>query len=299
MRRKIKRPYILLLSLPIINGSIGITLLHIIIKYNINLDVSVAILLLGLSFIIVSSTVTYSFSVKLLDAESKYKLIEKQLNCQLEHYKKLEEKRAQFFEAVHDFKNHLYCMHYLHKHNNRDELTDYIEKLLEVSSTGNILDTGNPVIDALISEKISLAKRKDIEIEWELSLPADIKIDYIDFCAILGNSLDNAIEACERITGKKKKKAITLSMDYKNPYVVIAIANTYDRKESKKRKKLASSGFKTQLHGFGLKSIKRAVKKYSGNVMVRKEKGLYHLTIVMAVSQRDTEPSPVSHDTLH
>ena len=87
MRRKIKRPYILLLSLPIINGSIGITLLHIIIKYNINLDVSVAILLLGLSFIIVSSTVTYSFFVKLLDAESKYKLIEKQLNCQLEHYK--------------------------------------------------------------------------------------------------------------------------------------------------------------------------------------------------------------------
>lgn len=284
MERKIKRPFVLFLSLPIMSTIIGAVLINVIVDYRVTINVSIVIIFLGLISIIATSIVTYCISMKLLVTENKYLFIEKQLDCQIEHYKKLEKKRARLFEAVHDFKNHLHCMYYLYKKNKCKELNEYMEKLLEISTTGAIIDTRNPVIDALLSEKISLALKKGIDIKWDLCLPVDIKIEYIDFCAILGNSLDNAIEACERITDNKRNKSIMLSMNCKNSYIVMTLANSYNKKASNRRKKSAKAGLTPQIHGFGLKSIERAVKKYNGNVLVRKDKNLYHLTIVMLIA---------------
>ena len=156
---------------------------------------------------------------------------------------------------IHDFKNHLNCMYNLYKYNKGSELGSYIENLITVSGTEKFIDTGNPIIDALLNEKASLAEKMGIEFKRYLNLPSNIRIAYTDLCAVLGNSLDNAIEACKRMVDNTQQKSIVLSMNYRDSYIVIVVSNTCDQPPVKGDKFFRSSKPSPELHGLGLQSI--------------------------------------------
>lgn len=238
----------------------------------------------GIIFINAISFSVQKIIMQLIDMQSKYMLVERQLGFQISHYNKLAEKREFLSEAIHDFKNHLYCMQYLNSCNREKDLNSYIEDLLDLSSINKIINTGNPVIDALLSEKINFAQKVGIDVKWDLNLPSSINIEYIDLCAVLGNSLDNAIEACIRMTDTTKKKSVLISMNYINCYIVIVISNTYDKELAKNDQRFISTKPNSHLHGFGQKSIARAVKKYNGNIVIKQDENLYKLEIIMSIA---------------
>ena len=103
----------------------------------------------------------------------------------------------------------------------------------------------------------------------------DLKLDIFDICIILGNSLDNAIEACCRINGLQRR-FIKLIINYDDGNFLLSISNPIS--------KYAGSNFKTTkynkaLHGFGIKNIKKIVGKYNGHFSVSQFNNIFSLNI--------------------
>jgi len=226
----------------------------------------------------------YEMILEQLENNYSYRLIEKQLELQLNHYNKLAENREVLSEVIHDIKNHLNCIYNLYKYDKKNELGNYIKNLINITDTEKIIDTGNPVIDAVLSEKIDIADKMGIKFVRELYLPSNIEIKHTDLCIVLGNSLDNAIEACKRITDSSMPKEIKLSMNYRDKYMVIVVTNTCDKPPIKLGRFFKSSKPSPELHGLGLQSIDRTVKKYNGNMVIKYDNNIFELEIVMSTA---------------
>ncbi len=273
-----------LLIVPVISIFISIIIFELARAYDDAKSSAIMFAFLGLMYINAIVFAIFESITRFLDREYKYKMVEKQLELQINHYNKLAENRELLFETIHDFKNHLNCIYNLYKYNKGDELGSYLKNLMNLSNTESIIDTGNPVIDALLNDKSNIANKYGITFKKVLNLPSNVNIAHNDICAILGNSLDNAIEACKRIENKSLIKEIELSMNYRESYLIIVVTNTFDKLPAREGKFFRSSKLSPGLHGFGMQSIERTVKKYSGNMVVKYDKSLFTLEIVMSTA---------------
>lgn len=276
--------FIFLLMVPVICIIVALIILNFVVSNNDTNTFFVLIAYSGLMYVNFIVFGIYEATLRQLEKGYKYKLIEKQFEFQLNHYKKIAENREVLSEVIHDFKNHLNCIYNLYKYEKKNDLGNYIENLISITDTEKIIDTGNPVIDAVLSEKIDMAGKMGIKFRRELNLPANIEIKYTDLCIVLGNSLDNAIEACKRINDNALNKEIKLSMNFRDSYMIIVVTNTYDKLPEKRGRFFRSSKPSPELHGLGLQSIERTVKKYNGNMVVKCEKNIFELEIVMSTA---------------
>ena len=101
----------------------------------------------------------------------------------------------------HDYHNHMQAIKALLSMGKKEELSDYLDNLeKDLDSIDIAIRTGNVGLDAILSSKVSIARKNDIEVNCTAKVPDELKISDVHLCAIVGNLLDNAIEACEKIT---------------------------------------------------------------------------------------------------
>ena len=282
--------HLMILVVPVISLVLTYVILDLILhpgKEDVNLPI---IGLMCLMYVNVMIFTVFEGFMRQVNKEYRYILMEKQLNLQLEHYEQLAESRGHIREIWHDFKNHVQCMRILYDKGDMESLGEYIRNLSCYEERANVLDTGNPVIDALLSNKQSIAIQNGIQFGMELILPARLEIPPADICSILGNSLDNAIEACSRIKNPEIEKSISLSLTYKNGYLVMELVNTFEEEPQRRGKQFITWKPSPQLHGLGLQSIERTVEQYGGNMKITIEKGTFSLKILLCVDVSGKEP---------
>jgi len=212
-----------------------------------------------------------------------YALAEQQVVLQASHYSELNESRKTLKGMVHDFKNHLIGIQKLAKDNKCELIINYVGALNnQFRETTEVVDSGNPVLDAIIYSKREDAIAKDIEMNISTHIPQDINIQPMDICIIMGNALDNAIEACNRINEYHQGKRIDIDLCVLNSYFIISIKN------SSNECKIENGTFKTEKaeknsHGLGLYNISKTVSKYNGNMMTEYKDGVFDLKIVLQI----------------
>ncbi|MGB7603954.1 MAG: GHKL domain-containing protein [Lutisporaceae bacterium] len=168
----------------------------------------------------------------------------------------------------HDFNNHINCLYGLLKLNKGKEAEEYIERLVdEINEFNIVVDAGNPILTALLNTKLMIAQKDKIYMEVDVDLPEKMNIESIDLSIIVGNLLDNALEACK---GEDLAyKYIEVDMNIRNNNLIIKVCNSKssgikadlcNNKVNYTSKKDASN------HGFGLNNIRQAVEKYDGIV---------------------------------
>lgn len=123
-------------------------------------------------------------------------------------------------------------------------------------------------MDALVNYKYSIAKRFDIDFSVKLDIPVHLPFDNADMCIILGNVLDNALEANMRGNIDKKYVKLNMRMDTNNLFIIVE--NSFDGKikTDTKGHVITLKTNKVEEHGLGLGSIQKAVDKYSGIMKV-------------------------------
>lgn len=123
-------------------------------------------------------------------------LLSKQLENQVEYYEKINSIYSEFRSFRHDYNNHILCLKSILAENDIDQALDYLSDIQEFSSIHkNQYNTGNIIMDALISDKNEKAKKSNTNIEFSGYIPTS-GISNVDLCIIFANSLDNALEAC-------------------------------------------------------------------------------------------------------
>lgn len=195
---------------------------------------------------------------------------EKQINIQSEHYKKLAAANVDVRRFKHDFKNMSIAIEKLLSDGNTEEALNLLKSSVNsFDSHDNAINpfkSGNPIADALLADKQKRALSAGATIEFEGAIPAEL-LSPTDICVLLGNTLDNAIEACEKFP-HNIPKTIHVNATYVGSIAFIMIENPVTEKANIKNNHIKTSKENKTLHGFGLYSLNSIIKKYSGTLKI-------------------------------
>lgn len=179
----------------------------------------------------------------------------------------------------HDIKNHLSTANNFIKHNKSDEASEYLLKLIGEVETNTIYsNTGNVAFDSIINYKLRNAMENNIELQIKVSVPQKLKIDVVDVVTILGNLLDNAVNA----TLKSEQKKISLNLYYSKGRILIKIENTYNGEIKREHGEIVSLSSSTE-HGYGLKNVNKCIDKYNGLLEISHTEFVFSVDVLMYV----------------
>ena len=173
----------------------------------------------------------------------------------------------------HDIKNHITVVKELLENQKTEAALQYVEGMENLTADLSFpVSTNHPVLDILLGNKLGIAEENRIEVQCSLVVPYPCGISDIDFCIILGNALDNAVSACNRV-GSGKQKYIHVTGKVQGDFLLIEIENSY-------------CGRKMIQRGTGLANIRAAVEKYQGALEIRTEEEKFVLSILIIIPQQ-------------
>lgn len=184
---------------------------------------------------------------------------EQQLESQSKHLDDILVNQEALRVFRHDMRNHFTAITRYFQENDCEGGLNYISGINGVvMNDKERIKTGNIAFDAIINTKKALADSKNIAFDINVQIPEKLPIDAADVCVIFGNALDNAIEACERITYGMKK--ISLNFVYEDNTVFCKLVNSMSKENM--------HGYKTHKrdklnHGLGIENIKTSLSKYN------------------------------------
>lgn len=207
---------------------------------------------------------------------SKHQLEQRQLKDQVRHYSAMMSTQEEIKRLRHDLRNHLLSMYVKVERQEYAQCQQYIKGLLDETEVTDSfeLDTGNTVLDAIISAKKNEAEEKNIEFYTEIRVPRNLPIKEEDLCIIFGNALDNAIEACEKV---KNNPYIAISIVYDVNSLICRIENSCIEDFN-----LNTITTKTDIknHGIGKRNIEKSLEHYDCISNVEHTKNRYVLSII-------------------
>ena len=195
------------------------------------------------------------------------------------HYAEVENMYKQIRGWRHDYRNHIQAMKAYAANDDMEAIRHYLNELeTDLATVDTVIKTGNPMTDAILNSKISLAKSKGIPVVADAHIPVKLTLSEIDLCCIIGNLFDNAIEASQKLP--ESERLIRVYMDMKNTQLYISFTNlTAGKKMSKVNGRFFSS--KGDGHGFGLVRIDTIVERLDGYISRNSEDGAFTTEILL------------------
>ncbi|MDE6674629.1 MAG: GHKL domain-containing protein [Acetatifactor sp.] len=160
----------------------------------------------------------------------------------------------------HDYRHHIQTMKVHAAKGEYEEITKYLDMLDDdLTNVETVIRTGNRMADAILNSKLSLAAEKEINVKAEAKIPVSLTVSELDLCIIIGNLLDNAIEACMELP--PDQRLIRIYMEMKGNYLYLALTNTAGG-----RKKHSFTTTRGEGHGLGIARVDAVIKKCGGYI---------------------------------
>ena len=178
----------------------------------------------------------------------------------------------------HDYHSHIQAIKAHVCNNQINELTSYLNQLeTDLTSIDSYIKSGNVMIDAILNSKLTIAQNNDIPFSCKAICPDYLTIKETDLCVILGNALDNAIEAC--IIDDRVDKFLRIYIAVNKQQLYISIQNSAIKQMNFNQKNYISS--KKGNHGLGLKRLKHTINKYDGYLNLQNEEGVFATEVTL------------------
>ena len=195
------------------------------------------------------------------------------------HYAEVENMYNQIRGWRHDYHNHIQVMKSHAAADDLDSIVRYLDELdTDLQTVETVIKTGNKMTDAILNSKISLARSRNITVFAEANIAIELKISQLDLCILIGNLLDNAIEAC--LTLPEEERTIRIYMEMKNTQLYMSFTNSAPQ-EKKQKISGRFSTTKGDGHGFGLVRVDEVVARHSGFISRNGEAGAYTTEILL------------------
>lgn len=258
-----------------------ITELSIHLIYN---DRNVFYLLLSLLGMIVINIVFYTLLSRLdreYQLQTENRLLKQKSSLQLEYVKKTHVLNEEISAIRHDMKNQIIYLKGIFSKGSYDEGLSYADHMInKIASMQKLIYTDRFAFDAVVNAKLSEAADKGISVEYNITCSIDNNMKDDDLVSLLGNILDNAIEACEFVQGRKE---IFLEVKKAHSYLLIIVRNTISESALKNNPELKSTKEDKINHGLGIKNIKKIAGKYNGFVTFNEKNDEFVCKIMLLV----------------
>lgn len=207
------------------------------------------------------------------------KKAEQQLLMQGEQYKSLVENIATTNAARHDLRHHLSVIKMYSEQDDHKALEKYVDEYLKIlGGNSNDFYCENIAANAIVKYYCSMAKNYGIDIDIDIKIPEKIGVKNLDLSVILGNCLENAIEACNR-TANAKNPYIKLKTRLEGKTLAIIIINSFDGQVYMKNNEYMSR--KHSGKGIGLSSVDIAAKKYGGTALFESNEDQFKVSVML------------------
>ena len=195
------------------------------------------------------------------------------------HYAEVENMYRQIRGWRHDYRSHIQTLKVHAAQRDWEAVTAYLDELeTDLSTVDTVVKTGNPMADAILNSKISLARSKGIPVQTDASIPVALALSELDLCVILSNLFDNAIEASLALP--ESERCIRVYIDMKGSQLYISFTNfTAVGKQSKHAGRFPTT--KGKGHGFGLVRIDAIVGRLGGYLSRNSEDGAFTTEILL------------------
>ena len=199
---------------------------------------------------------------------------------QTDMYRSISENFVKQRKKTHEYKNQIMCIESLIEMENYDELKDYVKSISgNLSTELDYIKTNNVIIDAILNSKYKETLDKGIVFIFQINDLSGIKMCDEDIVVILSNLLNNAIEACEKCSGKKFMK---MKLVKEKDNIIISVKNTYDGKLNIKDGEIQTSKkYEMDEHGVGIKNIIEDITKYQGSYAIRNDNNEFYFSVIL------------------
>ena len=177
----------------------------------------------------------------------------------------------------HDYRHHIQVMKVHMANGEYDAVDSYLDMLdNDLTNVETVIKTGNRMADAILNSKLSLAAQRSIQIKADAKIPISVSVSELDLCIVIGNLIDNAIEACMKLP--EDERLIRIYIDMKGNFLYFALTNTAGGKKKRSFRSTKGEG-----HGYGIARVDAVVKKYGGYVTRASEDGAFSTEVLLPV----------------
>lgn len=183
----------------------------------------------------------------------------------------------------HDYHNHLQVMKAYLEMNQYKEMKDYLNLLEQDLDRIKInYNSGNANLDAILNSKLSLAEKEEIQINCKTEIAGSISMEDTDLCNLIGNLIDNAVEACQKVP---LGRFLRIYICTRRSQLYISITNSTNEVIRKLDQEYITQ--KRGNHGHGLKRIDQVVEKYGGYIKRANEPGVFTTEIMLPLEENN------------
>lgn len=177
----------------------------------------------------------------------------------------------------HDYRNHINNMKIQLSEGNYDKLSDYLNELADdLDTVDTVIKTGNVMADAILNSKLNVAEKMNIKLNVKANVPDKLPMSDVELCSMLGNILDNAVEACGTLPEEERFMRVYIGKLKGQLY--LSVQNSAGKVRKSKNTYLST---KEGEHGYGLFRIDRVAKRYDGYVNRQNEEGVFATEIMV------------------
>ena len=201
--------------------------------------------------------------------------LEEQSADQIAHYTALYQNAQDIHKIRHDMKNFVIAAQGYLQGQDYDELKAHLDGLLGEIQPPALTDTGNPLLDAVVTAKRAAAP--DIDFRMSLMPLAYQHIDPMDVAQVLAAALDNAIEGCAGVSAPY----IDLRIARHAQFVTVTVANPTAHRPQIRHGRLVTRKEHPEQHGYGVRGMQKIADKYQGHLKWRFDGTVFHLSVLL------------------
>ncbi|MBO5071774.1 MAG: GHKL domain-containing protein [Eubacterium sp.] len=179
----------------------------------------------------------------------------------------------------HDYHNHMQKIRAHLALGEYDQVQEYINLMeTELDAVDIRYKSGNTGVDAMLNSKLTLAEKKGLRIKCDAELPKKLSCNPVDLCVLLGNLIDNAIEACEKMD-PSQDRFIRIYMCVRKKQFYLSVSNATSEVIRKLDREYITN--KRGNHGNGLRRINKVVEKNNGFINRQNEPGVFATEVML------------------
>lgn len=243
-------------------------------------DVETVIMLIMVMFIVLLNIMTYFLIVR-INNENRAEMEKKVLNLQIGNQHNMIKKTSELYEETralrHDMKHYFTTFSEMLKRGDIELVIKEMDKVLNVELNNvRMINLSNPILNAAINDKLNVCHRMGIKTDIRISGSVSEDMS-MDMALIISNLMDNAIEA----EVKLRNKYIKLAMHEDSKSIMLEVRNYIDEPVLKEGEELVTHKKDKLRHGYGVKNVKRIIRKYDGYIDIREEEQNFVVTIIV------------------
>ena len=203
------------------------------------------------------------------------------LQLQQNYYRELEANQKQIRKLRHDLNNHLMVVGRLFEEGKRAEAQKYFEQLSGRALSSSRTFCKNSVVNAVLNSKYNRMAEAEIDSFFHISIDKMMMIDDVSLCTIFANTLDNAVEACQKIEDKAARRISVKARYTENGYFSYEIVNSKCNRIRMRRERFITDKADSASHGVGISSVKEIVERYGGTMDISFTEGEFKVIILI------------------